>query len=190
MPEIVNIQPNHTAYMAGDYLWIVGEVYNGTSNYLRFVEINVNIFNASGQLISTDSGYVSVDSLAPWTKGCFRIFVLSPGNWSSYAFDSLDYRSDAPLPPKLTIYGDSGTLDSNDWYTIIGFMRNDDSVLIDFAEAIATLYNAQGKVVECDYGYPSDYSLDPGQASSFKIWSFLRDSYADVTNYKLQADGY
>jgi len=176
--------------MLSDYLMIVGEVYNGTSNYLRFVEINVNIFNASGQLISTDSGYVSVDSLAPWTKGCFNVLVLSPGSWSSYAFDSLEYWDDALPPPNLVIYGDSGGIDPYGYYSIIGFMRNDDSVLVEWTRAIATLYNAQGKVVGCDTGYTNADSLAPGQISSFEVWSFYRDSYSDVTNYKLQADGY
>jgi len=169
---------------------IVGEVYNGTSNYLEYVFINVNIFNVSGQLISTEFGMVSVDSLAPWTKGCFSV-VVSPfasANWSSYAFDSLEYSDDALPPPNLVIYGDSGRLVYS-YYSIIGFMRNNDSVLVDWIWVTATLYNAQGKVVGCDFGSTSADSLTPGQISSFEVLSVYRDSYADVTNYKLQADG-
>ena len=189
-PSGVYIEDNYTDYMSSGYLLIVGEVYNGSANYLQFVKINVNLFNSSGQLIATDSGYVSVDSLSPWTKGCFTIMVIDPGNWSWYTLGSLTYWSDAGPPPNLALYNHSGTYDSY-WgdYEIIGLMRNDDSVFIDFAEAIATLYNSQGKVVECDSGYGSDYSLDPGQVTSFTIWSILGD-YADVASYALVADGW
>lgn len=189
-PQGIYIEDNHTSFTGSlGTLYIVGEVYNGSADYLWFVSVSVDLYN-NGQLVDVDSGYLSTHSLAPNTKGCFKIMVIDPPTWNSYTLHSLTYWDDADPPPNLTLYNHSGSYDSY-WgdYEIIGQMRNDDSVLVKFAKAIATLYNAQGKVVECDHGYGSDWDLDPGQVTSFKIWSLSRDDYADVASYALVSDG-
>jgi hypothetical protein len=171
-------------------LWIVGEVYNGSSNYLKTVTVNVSLFNSSGQLVDLDVGWVEGYSLSPWTKGCFQIMISNSPPFSWYEFHSLTYEDDADPSPNLTLYNHFGSYDSI-WgnYKILGQMRNDDSVFVNFAKAIATLYNLQGQVVACDYGYGADYTLDPGQVTLFEIESRMRD-YADVTSYTLVSDGW
>ena len=187
-PQVVYIKDNHTAYESFGYLHIVGEVYNGSADYLRYVEVNASAFNSSGQLLANGYGYVSVDSLAPWTKGCFSIYISSVGDWAWYTLHSLEYWSDADPPPNITLYNHQGGSGGYGYYSIVGQMRNDDSVFVDYAEAIAILYNSQGKVVGCDSGYGAIYGLNPGQATSFTIWSILEDDVS-VAGYALVSDG-
>lgn len=190
IPAGVTILPNHSWYVDSiDYLHIVGEVYNNTNNILRFVEINVNIFNGSGGLIDTDFTYTTLENLQPHDKTCFHLFVPLPQDWSYYEFEPVQYWTDGTAAPKLTIYNHSGSYDSYwGWYEILGMVRNDGNVIYDFVQPIATLYNASNTVIGCDFTYSNTYTLDPGQSSAFEITILGRD-YSDVASYRLQVDG-
>jgi hypothetical protein len=54
----------------------------------------------------------------------------------------------------------------------------------------ATVYNASGVPVGCEYDAVDQTSLNPGQTTSFTVnyYSFYRD-YADVTSYRLRVAG-
>ena len=47
------------------YVHIVGEVQNAGSQYVHFVEININEYGTSGNLLGTDFTFTTVDILAP-----------------------------------------------------------------------------------------------------------------------------
>lgn len=190
IPQEVRILSNHFHYVDSiDYLHIVGEVLNNSSDLLRFVKITVNIFNSSGQLLDTDFTYIHLDNLPAWDKTCFNLALPEPAGWSYYEFEAPTYLTDGSPLPNLTILNASGSYNLTfGWYEIIGQVRNDHDSRVEYVSPVGTVYNSSGTVVGCDFTYVSSTHLDPGQTSSFKMTLSGRD-YSDVTSYRLQVDG-
>lgn len=189
-PSGVYILPNHTYYVDSiNYLHILGEVWNNTSNYLRFVKITANVFRQDGQLLATDFTYIHLDNLAPADKTCFEILLSQPAGWASYRFESPSFWTDGEPAPNLFVYNHSGSYDSRfGWYTIIGLVRNNDSRRVEYVSPVGTAYDVAGKVIGCESCYVSSTHLDPGQESSFEMLFTGRD-YSDLASYRLQVDG-
>lgn len=91
--------------------------------------------------------------------------------------------------PSLTVLSHSGSPGQIGDYEIIGQVRNDGATQVRFVQPVATLYNASGTVLGCDFTYTSTTDLNPGQTSSFEINVIGRGSYTDVATYRLQVDG-
>lgn len=187
LPPGVIVLNNHTTYASSSYRYVVGEVYNNTPYYTRFVEITVNFFNGS-QLVATDYTYVHLDNLHPYEKTCFKEIIEEPAVWTHYFFEPPMYYTDGSPRPNLVVPTHSGSPYSTYYYRIIGQVRNDEAVQIRFVTALATLYDASGKVLDCDYSYVSSTDLNPEQASSFTIYGSPPNPGL-VTAYRLQTDG-
>lgn len=191
IPSGVYILPNHTYYIDSiDSLWIVGEVWNNTLNYLTFVKISANLFNSYGQLIDTDYTYTWLDNLPPGEKTCFDIlFSDNPPGWTYYEFEAPTYWTDGEPLPNITVYNVSGSYDPTyGWYEIIGQARNDQGVRVEYVSPVSTLYNSGGKVIGCDFSFVNSTHLDPGQISAFELLFSGRD-YSDASSYRIQVDG-
>jgi hypothetical protein len=186
----VSILPNHFSYTDSiNYLHILGEIQNSTTNTLRFVKVTADLFNASDQIVWNDYTYVWLDNLPPNSKTCFDVSLSQPTTWSYYQFEKPTYSTDGSLPPNLAVVNPSGSYDSlMGWYTLIGLIRNDSNTRVDYVQAVGTLYNATGKVIGCDFTYVNSTNLDAGQISSFKM-TFTGRNYTDVSSYRLQVDG-
>jgi hypothetical protein len=191
IPPGVHILQNYSHYVDSiDYLHIVGEVLNNTSDHLWSVKITVNIFNGGGQLVDVDYSYMYLSNLPAWDKTCFEVLLQEPTDWAYYQFEQPTYWTDGTPLPNMTVYNDSGSYDPTyGWYEIIGLVRNDHGSRVEYVSPVGTLYNASGAVVGCDFTYVSSTHLDPDQTSSFKLTFFGRD-YSGVTLYRLQVDGY
>lgn len=172
-----------------DYLHVIGEVQNNTSNNLQFVKITANFFSGTGQLVDTDFTYTYLDHLPPNTKTCFHILLQQPADWVSYQFEAPAYSTATQGLPNLAILNDSGSYQpSLKSYKIIGQVQNNEAVQVRFVQPIGTLYNSAGTPIGCGFTFVSSTDLNPGQTSSFDMQVFGRD-YADVTGYRLQVDG-
>lgn len=191
IPSGVYVLSNHTYYIDSiDSLWIVGEVWNNTSDYLEFVKIPANLYGASGNLLDTDYTYTYLDSLPPGEKTCFDLlFTDYPPEWAYYEFEPPSYWTDGEPLPNLKVYNVSASYDPTyGWYEIIGQVRNDQGTRVEYVSPVGSLYNSTGKVIGCDFTYVNSTHLDPGQTSAFDMLFTGRD-YADATNYRIQVDG-
>jgi hypothetical protein len=173
-------------------LIIVGEVQNIGELSVRGVNVVANLFNNSDQLIDTGKDTAELSVLPPGEKTCFMIGLSEFEGWSYYEFETPTYYSanDNQLQ-NLTVYNDNGTYDPDDGsYRILGFVRNDNNIRIEYVQPIATLYDASGTVVGCSYTYVNSTHLNPGQSSSFELtFSAYYGDYADVASYRIQVDG-
>lgn len=186
----VHILPNHSYYVDSiNYLHVVGEVQNNTSDNLRFVRIFINIYNSNGQFIETDYTYIDLNNLPAWDRTCFDISLEEPSDWSYYQFEPPSYWTDGHPLPNLTVINDSGKYNPTyGWYEIIGQVRNDHGSRVNYVSPVSTIYNASGAVIGCNFTYVNSTNLDPGQISSFEMTFSGRD-FSDVANYRLQVDG-
>ncbi len=187
----VYILPNYTNYTNSiNYLHIIGEVQNNTSNYLKYVKLSANIFDSNDNLLDTSFTFSSLDILAPHQKTCFDISFSQPVNWSYFQFETPTYHEDNTSIPQLTVYNHSGSYEQTyGWYRVIGLVKNNSNETVRYVQPIATLYNSAGKVIDCDYTFVNGTDLDSNESSSFEMTFTGRDNYIDASTYKLQVDG-
>lgn len=178
---------NSTTRPSSSYRYVTGEIYNNTPNHLQFVNVRVNFFDGA-QFVATDYSYTPLYNVHPHEKVCFAIFLSNPPNWTSYSFEPVLYSTTGTSRPNLVITSQSGAPYSSSFYRVIGQIRNDESQLIKYVSAVATMYDASGKVVECNDSYVGTTDLNPGQVSSFDILG-MPAMPGEVASYVLQTDG-
>lgn len=190
IPTGVNILDNHSYYVS-DYgnLYIFGEVINNTGDNLWLVKISANFFNDKGSFLDTASTFTYLDNLPAGDKTCFEIMLEEPSDWAYYQFEKPTYWTDGSPLPNLSILNDNGFYNNTyDRYELIGQVRNDLGIRIEYVYTVGTLYNSFGKVIGCNSASVNSTNLNPGQISAFKI-IFSSADYSDVSSYRLQADG-
>lgn len=178
---------NHSAFTIDDnhFLRVVGEVQNMGSATLRSVRVSVTLFNGQ-QPIATNSAYTVLKALLPGDRTCFNIIMGKPAAWTSYQFDAVDSElASAPLPA-LTFSDIVWSLDQMGIYRVIGKVQNESPAPVRNTEAIATLYNTAGTVLDCNFASVNSVDLAPNQASSFGILFFDRRPYTNVETFRLQ----
>jgi hypothetical protein len=192
-PPGVYILPNHYAFVEDVfnwYLYIMGEVVNGTSHTIRSIKISVVVYDDQGRIIETGSAWIfGLDKLGPGDKTCFEIQLVEPDNWAYYEFEIPAYQTASEELPNLLIINDNGLYDpvSGD-YTLLGQVRNEHGTTVEAVRVVGTLYNITGSVLGCQWHYVNSTDLAPDQTSAFKLEYDDRD-FADAVSYRLQADG-
>jgi hypothetical protein len=188
-PPGVQILPVSYNYDSRGNLFIIGEVLNNTSNSITWVDVVAYLFDANDNLIDTaDTNLWPVD-LPAQEKGCFKISMPIPSNWSYYEFQSLTYDVNN-TSSGLSIIDPIGSLNPDQSYKITGQVRNYGNLRSNNVSVSGTLYNIHGEPVGCEVSLVASTDLNPGQVSSFKIdyIRYYRD-YSDVTRYKLRVAG-
>jgi hypothetical protein len=190
-PIGVQVLPVSYSYVSHDTLFIIGEVLNNTSDSLRLVEVNVNLFNDFGKLVGIGDTILWPLDLPAWEKGCFKISIDFPPNWLYYQFEALTYAM-SDTSPDLSIINDSGSYSPAPLkdYNIIGQVRNGGNQRSNSVTVSGTLYNASDVPVGCSHVKVNSNDLTPGQISSFSIkyLGYYRD-YNDVAYYTLRVAG-
>ncbi len=186
----VHVLSNHFAYQTSwGSLHIVGEVQNNSSTPIDLVKVIVDFYDANHHLVANDYGYVQLDDLAPGDKACFDVLVLPVPTYASYEFERPTYWTTTADALNLTLVDPSASYNASSGdYRIIGLVRNDGAVRVNYVDVVGTLYNASGIVVGCEGTWVNSNNLDPGQSSSFTLGFSGRDE-ADVATWRLQMDG-
>ena len=188
-PIGVQVLPVTYSYESHETLFVIGEVLNNTSNSLRLVEVNVNLFNNFGKLVGTGDTILWPLDLPAWKRGCFNISTDPPPNWLYYQFEAPTHAM-SDTSPGLSIINDSGSYSPAKDYSIIGQVRNDGNQRSNSVYVSGTLYTASGVPVGCNHVKVNSNDLTPGQISSFSIkyLGYYRD-YSDVAYYRLRVAG-
>jgi hypothetical protein len=190
-PPGVYILPNHSQYTdSGGTVHVVGEVWNNTESYLRYVRITVSFYDREDHLVGTGDNYIQLKSLPPSYKTCFHVMPYVWAAWTTYRIDSPSYDTDGQPLPNVVVIDDSGTYNSAlRQYEISGQVRNDHGTRVRYVRPVGTAYDGVGTVVGCGFTYANTSDLNPGQASAFMIAISGRSTYTDVTSYGIQVDG-
>lgn len=189
-PSGIYILPQNTTYTDSiDYLHVIGEVHNNTGQAATFVRVAANFFNAAGQLVDTDYTYLYLDILPHNERSCFHILTPRHPDYAYHQFEPVTYHSSSDILPNLTVLNDSAGVDPIfGWYYVIGQVRNDHGIRIEYVQPVITLYN-NAIPLDCGFTYVNSTHLDPGQTSSFEDYFTGRPDYADVTAYRIQVGG-
>jgi hypothetical protein len=165
-----------------------GEVWNNTDKYLRLIRVSVKFYNDQGELVDTSSSGYPYFDLAPGSKSCFALReYFGDADWDYYAFDPLSYWTDGIPHPSVTAINTNGyPSPSFGSYQILGEIRNDSSITVNYAKVQGTLYDVDGTVLDCWWQYANIPTLEPGQTSAFELLFGYRDAgYADVLSYRV-----
>lgn len=188
----VYVLSNHFLLDKGDEILVYGEVQNAGTEVLTLVKVLVDFYDAAGQLIGSDHSYVRLDNLPPNDRSCFKIWLMKsepyPTNWQTYRLRTSTYWPDGLPLPALTVVSQAGKYYAGDTsYRLTGKIRNDESVSLRRLHVVATEYDSQNRVLNCDDWSDLSGTLAPGQTRDFLMLSF--GSYlAGVTSYRLQTD--
>jgi uncharacterized protein (UPF0332 family) len=190
LPSGVYILPKNTQYVSRSTMFVIGEVLNNTQDSLNTVEVPVNFYDAEGNLVGSSSTYLRPLDLPASEKGCFKIAMQVPQNWSYYQFGVPKYTIDL-TSSGLAINNDSGVFNPvNGDYDIFGQVKNYGDQRSNSVSVSGTLYDSAGAPVGCEYGTVIGNNLDPGQTSGFEInYSGYYRNYKDVAYYKLRVAG-
>lgn len=175
---------------SGSYIYFVCEVYNNTTSGVEYFSIDVELYDASGNLIGTDYSYGPLSIIHPQETSCVDVMFEKLPN-----FDYLEYYGSyyetSERRPSLSVSNHSGSPSSYGYYETLGIITNNSTSSVNYVNAIVSLYINSGLVVGCDFGYINSDPphLAPGQQRSFDTLTWLPDPYT-VTRYKLQADGW
>lgn len=178
---------NHSTYTSTfGSRYIVGEVQNNGSDNIRFVRVNVDVFNAQGQLIDTDFTFTQRRVINPSGKSCFKIILLD----DPAGFDHYELRVEATATTDqvrpLTLFNiNEGP--NTFAYELIGQVRNDGEESLEFVKIIGTLYDSDDKVIDCDFTFSNTSTLAPGAVSSWSLL-FLGIERERIALYSLIAD--
>ena len=173
---------------SGSYMYFVCEVYNNSNTGVEYFSIDVDLYDARGNLIGTDSGYVPLSIIHPQETACSWVMLENLPNFDHLEYYGSYWETDERRP-LLSISNHSGSPGSYGYYETLGIITNNTASTVSGVNAVASLYVNNGLVVGCNYSYASLSELAPGQQSSFNTYTWLPDPYA-VTRYKLQADGW
>ena len=161
------------------YVHIVGEVQNAGSQYVHFVEININEYGTSGNLLGTDFTFTTVDILAPAStypylgeKSPFVDTFMPPAGYDHYSIANISANAGPAgnhyFPTTVT----NTFVDGVGYEHIVGQVINDNSSSDDFVEPVFTFYDPNGKTVDADFTFintGSYASLGPGQTASYEL---------------------
>lgn len=180
---------SHSSYTdtIGAY-WIHGEALNNTGSNVQFVKIVTNLYDANNTLVGTDFGYTALDILKPGQRSPFSVLVLDPpANLHHYTLQ-VEHRTTTEQPLGGLVVVSTGDRDAriSGARYIFGEVRNDSGGPARFVKLVATLYNAQGTVVQTDFTYTSLERLESGQASSFEM---LVLHWNGAARYEVQVQG-
>lgn len=188
LPPGIYLQKNSTNHFDFDgHLYVMGEVFNHTPQSAKWQSLYLRLYDGN-ELLETSFFGIHPGDLPSEEVGCYKFRIPEPLVWTHYEMSGTYTASNTTLP-KFQITDDQGLLKSNGVYIVSGTVRNLQSEEIVTARVFATLFNAEGKVLDCEYGYASTTTLGSGQSSTFVVAFKNRENYSSVTRYKMLATG-
>ncbi len=178
-----------TENRTGTYQYITCEMYNNTLVSIKSVKLYVDLYDSDGTLIGTDFAYTLLDLVHPQETACVRISFPLMTNLAHYSLYRSYSNAANEWRPPLAISNHSGNAKPYG-YEVLGIITNNSQATLEKVSAVDTLYDSGGLVIGCDYAYINQdpANLAPGQQSSFRIYTLMKDPYL-ISRYKLQADG-
>jgi hypothetical protein len=171
------VQGNSFTYNRNGARYVLGEVYNNTTNTIRYMRVDVTFYDISGHEITSDFAYTYLTTIFPGERACFHLTMDEPAGWRTYQIGG-SYALGTVADPGLITTNLEGTIDISGAYRLSGSVANTGSNVVVNVVPTTTLYNAEGFVIGCSYAYADVVNLRPFQASKFAIYADPPDVYA------------
>jgi hypothetical protein len=171
------IQGNSFTYNRDGVRYVVGEVYNNTTDTIRYMRVDVSFYDLSGSEIASDFAYTYLTTIFPGGRACFRLTMDEPVGWRTYRISG-SYMQGTVADPGLVTSSLEGDIDISGAYRLSGRVTNTGNKVVGNVTPTTTLYNDEGFVIGCSYAYADLAMLLPFQSSTFSIYAAPPDVYA------------
>jgi len=169
--------------------WVVGEVHNGLSVPVEFVQVTANFYLGSN-LVGTETSYADLTAIPPDGTSSFSVLETEPQTFDSVKYSVTDYDTDGyePVVSGLDAFVTNTYVDSIDFTHVIGSVTNNSAQTYQFVEVFVASYDAAGDVVGIDSTFAAPDTLAPGQAGTFEALSNVGEYSGAVVSRRLFID--
>ena len=163
---------------------------NNTGQAQEISAVNGTFYDAGGQVIASDADvldYPAITVVPAGERATFELDVTNIQSAASYKLTVDSLPSDEPPRQNFDFAGVTQTTESDAYY-VRGKVSNPSDALQDYLILVATLYDAQGKVVN----YASDSRIKISWLTGSRTLTFeLRapPPNGNVTRYEIRAWG-
>lgn len=170
------ILPNHTGYLELTTIpityHVVGEINNTGSVSLELLRVTATFYGQSNSLIGSNSSYAFLEVLLPAEKTPFEVVWVGQSAYQIYSYSlALEY-SEYTGPEKpfaLQVLANSTYVDQAGFVKLNGTIKNVETSNATYVKAVATFYQADGKVVGIAHGYAMPSTIMPNSTAPFDL---------------------
>ena len=185
----VEILNNSTLFLSDgkqNMLHITGEIANYTANAISHVSINALLYPANGtNAVATMHGLPLMEVIAPGQKACFHLYLEAPGKYERYELSIPGFQSGGEPAPALDLADITNGFDkAANAYILGGRVLAPEGTAFADLRVVATLYDADGKVVGCEQSAPV-VADELGAGSAIFQLSFPGRTARTAREYKL-----
>jgi hypothetical protein len=187
-PQIVS----HSGYLVSEmgltYRVVVGEVQNTGTTNVGFVKLRATFYDSDGQVYASDEAYAQAKVLLPEQKSPFTLTSYTGTEVEQYTLELAEFReTDIQPHTDFEILSHSSEVDDQDYYHVIGELKNTGATDTTSTEIVATFYGADGKVVAVGLLGTAVGTIGPGQTVSFDVQAYPHEATSQIASYVLQA---
>jgi len=143
----------------------------------------LTLYNNAGVVINTDYTYCYYGLLLPGQKSPFKLLMISgPVDYVTRRL-STQASVTTDVPPNLRSMNVTHYTDGLGWLHFAGQVQNLGSTSLQYEEAFLTLYDASGKILNCDRDYLTPTTLPAGGTGVFEF--ILFDHFAGWATYSI-----
>ena len=164
---------SHSGYQGIWYnYYIVGEIQNTSAEYMRFIKVAASLYDEAAQMIGSGSEYAYVDILPPGAKTSFKITLFDQATPAWYKLQIEGFPTETRPRPNIEITTHSLIPKTEGGYDIVGEIQNNSYTPVKYVKIVATLYDAEGRVVGADYTFAELNQILAGDTSPFAVMIF------------------
>ena len=170
---------------------MVGEVENTGDVATEFTKVTGTFYGESDQVITTATGYATLDLLLPGRKSPFTIMLLQEEG----AMDVVRYElaveyweSEQTKESTLEILSSAQSTDALDYLHVTGEIKNTGTTTADDLIVIATFYDSTGTVVGRNWEFTAPSDLPSGETGTFDVELIYPEQIAKIASYSLTAE--
>lgn len=167
-------------------LVIVGEIANTGNQNATYLEAFASFYDAEGQILAVDQGYVWADVLASGTRSPFLLELFgTPGQVDHWRIWVQGQQTDRPIAGPLTVIETESWIDGAGIATFKGTIRNDGAQELSWIEVAVTVYGAEDSVLSTGWAVLPG-SITPGASKTFQ---FKARAAGAASSFHLSAQG-
>lgn len=168
-----------------DILHILGEVENQGDEH-QVVAVGAALYDRDGNILDQIPGLTAVEVVPADGRSPFEILVERPQGYADFRVIVEGFASDREPRTDLQILELEEPTGSR--FQIRGRVLNPGSALMEYAQAIATLYDAQNRVIGIGMEFIQPEELGQGASAPFEI--ILDQTTSDPDHYAVFALGF
>jgi len=168
------------------FVRVLGEIYNNTGSRQENVLVIISFYDDLGRKVAEEPVPPVVEVVPQGIKVPFDLETELRTPYARYEIRVESSETDRQ--PRMDLEVVDHSVSGGEPYVITGEIHNPGDPLSAYAEIIATLYDATGRVMGVGYAFLSASELGPGQTRPFDV--IADKAEGSVASYTLLALGF